>query len=226
VSRTAKFFLLGIAPVLAILLVLLGFATQRTNPLGWFLVLTGVAYPAGVVMVYIIRRKHFWESSLGGAITQEERGDRSYWLITTGMMVAFYLPPVDYLYFAAIIPRIDWSKASGIGLVLLGTGLFVWARQVLHTNYSGHVSVKSGQTLTQSGPYRVIRHPAYAGYLLMALGISLGYSSLAGLCAVLLLLIPGMVYRIRVEENFLEAHFGDGFHQYASRTKRLIPGIW
>jgi protein-S-isoprenylcysteine O-methyltransferase Ste14 len=69
----------------------------------------------------------------------------------------------------------------GVALVTFGIVLFIWARRALGTHYSGHLSAKIGQTLVQSGPYRFIRHPAYAGYLLMAMGISLGYSSMAGL---------------------------------------------
>jgi len=78
----------------------------------------------------------------------------------------------------------------------------------------------------QSGPYRIIRHPAYAGYLLMALGISLGYTSLAGCASSLFFLLPAVIYRIRLEDRFLVEHFGAQFDQYARRTKRLIPGIW
>lgn len=225
-SRTAKFFLIVIAPILAILLALLGVETLRTNPLGWFLLLVGAAYPAGVVIVYWIRKESFWESSLGGATTQEERGDRSYWLIIAGMLAVFYLPPIEYLYFAARLPRTGWISSGGVGLVILGTALFAWARRTLRVNYSGHVSVKSEQTLVQSGPYRIIRHPAYAGYLLMGLGISVGYSSLTGLAAILVLLLPGMIYRMKVEEKLLTDHFGEIYRQYIHTTKRLVPGIW
>jgi protein-S-isoprenylcysteine O-methyltransferase Ste14 len=224
--HSATFFLVVIAPALAILLAWLGVETLPTNPCGWFLVLVGTAYAAGVVIVYYIRKERFWESSVSGATTQEEGGDRSYWFITAGMLAGFYLPPVEYLYFDAVLPRNGWFSYGGVGTVLLGAALFAWARRVLRSNYSGHVSVKSGQTLVQNGPYRFIRHPAYAGYFMMALGISLGYSSLAGLCAILLLLVPGLVYRIRVEEKLLEAHFGQQFRQYAARTARFVPGIW
>lgn len=225
-SRPAIFFLLVIAPVLAILLALLGVATLRSNPLGWFLLLTGIAYASGIVIVYHVRRERFWESSVGGTTTQEERGDFSYWLIAAGMLAVFYLPPAEYLYFAALLPRTGLMSSSGMGLVILGAALFVWARRTLRTSYSGHLSVKSEQTLIQSGPYYCIRHPAYAGYLLIALGISLGYSSLAGLCAMPLLLVPGLVYRIRLEEKFLAVHFGEQFQRYAARTARLVPGLW
>lgn len=223
-SRPAIVFLLMVAPILAILLAALGGATLRTNPLGWFLLLVGSGYVVGILIAYSLRRERFWESSVGGTTTLEERGDRSYWFITAGLLAVFYLPPLEYLYFAAQLPRTGWTKAGGLALVVLGITLFVWARRALRANYSGHVSVKSGQTLVQSGPYHFIRHPAYMGYLLMAIGIGLGYSSLAGLGAIPLFLIPGLVYRIRVEEKLLAAHFGEQWREYCRRVPALFPG--
>jgi protein-S-isoprenylcysteine O-methyltransferase Ste14 len=225
-SQIAKFFLLVVAPILAMLLALLGVETLPANPLGWFLLLVGVVYTAGVVIVYTVRKDRFWESPLNGAPTNEERGDRSLWFITLGILAAFYLSPMEYLYLPASLPRNPWMSFSGVGLVAVGTILFVWARRALGKSYSGHVSVKTGQALVQSGPYRFIRHPAYAGYLLMALGISMGYSSLAGLVSTLVLLLPSLIYRIKVEERLLTKHFGEVYRQYAGGIKRIIPGFW
>ena len=78
----------------------------------------------------------------------------------------------------------------------------------------------------QSGPYGFIRHPAYAGYLLITLGLAIGYSSLIGLVAILVLLLPSVLYRMNVEEKLLHEHFGESYHRYANRIKRLLPGIW
>jgi protein-S-isoprenylcysteine O-methyltransferase len=142
------------------------------------------------------------------------------------MLATFYIPPFEHLFFAAVLPRTDWTKATGVILVILGVVLFAWARRVLRAFYSGHVSVIEGQRLVQSGPYRVIRHPAYAGYFLIALGIVIGYSSLAGLVAILLLLLPGLVYRISVEEKLLLKQFDEEYRTYTLKTKRLIPFIW
>lgn len=225
-NQITKFFVLVVAPILAMLLALLGVDTLPANPLGWFLLLVGVVYIAGLIIVYAIRKEPFWESPLKGAPTHEERGDRSLWFITLGMIAAFYLSPVEYLYLPASLSRTAWMAFSGLGLVILGTILFVWARRALGKNYSGHVSVKTGQTLVQSGPYRFIRHPAYAGYILMALGISLGYSSPAGLASTFVLLLPGLIYRMKVEERLLTRHFGEAYRQYADGVKRIIPGIW
>lgn len=224
-SLLAKIFLLMFAPILAILLTLLGIETIPANPLGWFLVLVGVVYIAGMVIVFAIRKERFWESPLTGAPTHEEHGDRSLWLVTLGMIAVFYLSPAEFIYLPVSLPRSAWMAYSGLGLVILGTILFVWARRALGKSYSGHVSVKVGQALVESGPYRLIRHPVYAGYLLMAIGISLGYSSLMGMVSVLVLL-PGLIYRMKIEEQFLAEHFGEDYQQYFGKTKRLIPGIW
>lgn len=225
-NRFAILFLMVAAPALAICLALLGVETLPTNPLGWFLFLTGIIYAAGVVIVVYIRRERFWESQNSRPIAREERGDCSFWLITLGMMAVFYLSPLEYLYLAALLSRSVWMEAVGVVLVVLGCALFVWARRILSVNYSGHVSVKQGQELVQNGPYRIIRHPAYAGYLLIALGIAIGYSSFAGLAAVLVVLLPSVFYRMKVEEKLLFEHFGEAYSRYANRTKRLIPGIW
>lgn len=225
-NRFTITFLVVITPILAICLALLGLVTIPTNPLGWFLLLMGIAYAAGVVIFIVFRRQHFWESRAGKDILQEERGDRSFWLITLGMMAVFYTSPLEYLHFAAWLPRTFLMKLGGFGLVVAGSVLFVWARRTLGVNYSGHVMVGKRQELVQSGPYRFIRHPAYAGYLLMALGISLGYTSLAGLISVLALLLPSLVYRIKVEEKLLGERFGQAYYQYASKVKRLIPNFW
>lgn len=225
-TRITQIFLLVFAPALAILLALLGLGTLQANPLGWFLLMVGVIYAVGVMIAYYVRKERFWESSVSEAAAKEERGDYSFWLFTAGMVAAFYLPPVEYLYFAPILPRTGWLSFSGAVLVIMGIALFIWARRSLGKNYSGHLSVQQGQALVQSGPYRLLRHPAYAGFLLMALGLGVGYSSIAGLVAILALLLPGLNYRMNVEEKLLSEHFGQAYREYARRTKRLIPGIW
>jgi protein-S-isoprenylcysteine O-methyltransferase Ste14 len=225
-NRNAVFFLIYIAPALALVLAWLGWVTIQTNPMGWFLMMVGLVYPMGMAIVYWIRKARFWESKAGGKIAQEERGDRSYWLITLGMIAAFYGPPIEYVYFPSRLSHPIWMKIAGVILVIFGIFLFVWARQIMRAYYTGHLSVTLRQQLVQSGPYHFIRHPAYLGYLWMALGVSLGYSSIAGLAAVLLILLPAVICRIRVEEKLLELHFGEEYRQYELRTARLIPGIW
>ena len=225
-SRPTTIFLVIVAPGLAILLMFLGIETLHTNTLGWFLLLTGIVYAVGITIDAYVRKEEFWGVKQRGDNLQEERGDRSFWPIALGIMVVFFLSPVEYLYFAIFQPRTVWMEVVGVGLVLLGSILFVWARRTLGRHYSGHVSVKKEQELVQSGPYRIIRHPAYAGYLFTGLGLALGYSSLLGFVSILLILLPATVYRIRVEDRMLAKHFGLQFEEYVQKKKRLLPGIW
>jgi protein-S-isoprenylcysteine O-methyltransferase Ste14 len=60
----------------------------------------------------------------------------------------------------------------------------------------------------------------------MALGLAIGYSSWIGLAAIPLLLLPGLGYRMRVEEHLLIDMFGDEYRLFSLKTKKLIPGIW
>ena len=106
-SRLAVFFLMIVAPALAICLALLGLETLGTNLLGWFLLLFGVAYPAGGVITYFIRREPFWKWNTGEAV-REERGDRSFWGILPGFLVVFFASPVEWMVSTAVLPRAVW----------------------------------------------------------------------------------------------------------------------
>lgn len=224
-SRTLVFFLVIGTLGLAILLTTLGVMTLP-NLMGWFLFISGLMYLFGVLIVYWFRRIEFWRPRARGAMIKEERSDWSFWFIVIGMVAAFYLSPLEYLLFEGVLPRTFFMQILGLPLILLGSALFIWARRALGQFYSGHVSVIEGQPLVQSGPYQIVRHPAYAGYLLIALGLALGYSSLAGLVAILTLLLPSLLYRVNVEERMLFEHFGEAYRRYVDKSKRLIPGIW
>lgn len=224
-NRILSFALIIVMLLLALLLALLGVRTLP-NPTGWFLVLAGVACSDGIIIIYNIRKGHFFEAFSGQEITHEKSGNTSFWVIILGLAAVLFLSPVEYLIGPATQPRNSWISFTGVGLVILGILLFAWARLNLKKSYSGHAAAKSGQTIEQSGPYRFIRHPAYFAYLIMALGISLGYSSLAGLASTLFILLPGLIYQIKTEEKMLIEHFGGAYLQYTNKTKHLIPGIW
>jgi protein-S-isoprenylcysteine O-methyltransferase Ste14 len=212
-------FLIVIAPVLALSLAWLGFATLPTNRTGWFLLFMGLAYLIGGPL-------YFWRRRNEPPARKEERGDLSFWLVQPGFIIAIFGAPLEYLYLPETLPRSTWMQVAGLFLVGISVVLHSWARQAIRGQFSGHLQIQPEHRLIQSGPYRIVRHPAYLGYLLMALGIAIGYSSLVACAAVLALLLPGLVYRIGVEEKLLSNEFGDEYRQYASSKKRLIPGVW
>jgi protein-S-isoprenylcysteine O-methyltransferase Ste14 len=225
-SRLSVLFLMVLAPALAICLALLGLETLHDNFLGWFLLALGIAYPAGGMIYYFIRREPFWKSARGGEAAREEKGDRSFWLILPGFLVAFFASPIEWIYLPSLMPRAPWMQIAGLVLILAAAAMRVWVRVHIRGLYSGHVEVQSDHRLVQSGPYRFIRHPGYTGFLLLALGVTVGYSSLVGLAAIPVLLLPGLAYRMKVEERLLTEEFGDEYRAYALKTRQLIPFVW
>ncbi len=188
-NRLAISFLVFVTLGLVVFLAFWGYMTIQSNLLSWFLLITGLVYFFGIIVVYWMRRIRFWEPQARGDVVKEERGDWSFWVITVGTITAFYLPPVEYLYFN-FLPSGLWAQILGPSPVFPGSVLFIWARQTLVRFHSGYVSVSEGQPLVESRPYHFIRHPAYAGALIIALGIACGYSSGAGLVINLIISLP------------------------------------
>ena len=218
-SRSMTFFLLIFTPLLAIGLAGLGIFTLKTNLLGWFLLFMGAAYAIGGPL-------YIWKRKGEPPARQEERGDRSFWLIQPGFILAIFGAPLEYLFVPTVLPRLLGMQVTGLLLMIAGVFLLSWARRVIRGQFSGHVRIQEGHQLVQSGPYQFVRHPGYLGYLLIVFGIAVGFSSLSAAASMVMLLLPGLIYRINVEEKMLVEAFGQDYLQYAGRTKRLLPGIW
>ena len=218
-NSVIQVFLLVVGNALALLLALLALETTPTNFLGWFLFAIGIAYGAGGVI-------YLWRNRNLEGIIRSEIGNRSLWWLVPGFLVIFFAPPLEFLHLPVSLPRGIGMELAGLVIILLGLVLRVWARLSIGGMYSGYLVVKQGHVLVTGGPYRFVRHPGYTGYIIMALGLALGYSSLIGLLAIPLLLVPGLAYRIKVEERLLADQFREDFWKYARRTKKLIPGVW
>lgn len=56
---------------------------------------------------------------------------------------------------------------------MTGLLLALWSRFVLGRNWSAAVTVKQGHSLVRNGPYAIVRHPIYSGFLLALLGTAI-----------------------------------------------------
>ena len=80
--------------------------------------------------------------------------------------------------------------------------------------------------MIDSGPYAVVRHPMYAGALVMIAGIPLALGSWWGLILRHALLAPVLVWRLLREETFLAANL-PGYDANRGRVRhRLAPIFW
>ncbi|MBV8858605.1 MAG: isoprenylcysteine carboxylmethyltransferase family protein [Acidobacteria bacterium] len=119
-----------------------------------------------------------------------------------------------------------YVAAFGLALLVAGTA-FRWAAIVtLWRYFTPNVSILEGQRVVRRGLYGLVRHPSYTGLLVRYLGFGLALANWLSAALVFLPLLCATLYRIRVEEEALRAHFGEEYAAYASETKRLVPGIY
>lgn len=115
-------------------------------------------------------------------------------------------------------------EAAGLALTILGCGMAIWARVTLGSNWSGRPSVKEGHELVVRGPYRLVRHPIYAGLLLALAGGVLAVDRNGGVLGWLLVLVTYAI-KMRQEERLMMQTFPADYPAYRHRVKALLPGL-
>ncbi len=115
-----------------------------------------------------------------------------------------------------------------IGLVLMLAGLLLrwWAIIHLGRFFTVDVAVAADQGVIDSGPYRLVRHPAYSGATLFIAGVALCFGNLASMLVLIVPFAVMLVKRMRIEEAALATGLGEAYRTYMSRTKRLVPGLY
>jgi protein-S-isoprenylcysteine O-methyltransferase Ste14 len=129
----------------------------------------------------------------------------------------------------SVAPSLEIPAAARVfGVVVMWSGLAtrVWAVAVLGGAFRTTVEVDPDQAVATTGPYRWIRHPSYAGLLLIIAGLGLALGNWLSVFACLVLPLPALAWRIRVEEAELSHVLGHAYRAYQTRTARLIPGLW
>ena len=88
------------------------------------------------------------------------------------------------------------------------------------------VQTSGDQPVITNEPYRVLRHPSYAGILLAVIGVGLFIGNWLSLVSLTIAMACGLVFRIRAVERALLQNLGDDYRNYAATHKRLVPFIW
>jgi protein-S-isoprenylcysteine O-methyltransferase Ste14 len=114
----------------------------------------------------------------------------------------------------------------GCLFIAFGVTIRLIAVATLRRQFTTKVAIVERHRIVDTGIYRIIRHPAYLGYLASLLGMGLVLGNWVSLAALIVLPLLGILYRIHVEESVLLGYFGGAYQEYANRTKRLLPGIW
>jgi len=113
---------------------------------------------------------------------------------------------------------------TGDGLVAFG--LWIVARVFrANTFTAATIDVEQDQRVVSTGPYAIVRHPMYAGALVMVAGVPLALGSWWALFVVPVMALV-IVWRLRDEERRLVSDLR-GYAEYRTRVRyRLIPFVW
>jgi protein-S-isoprenylcysteine O-methyltransferase Ste14 len=184
------------------------------------------ALQAGIFVLWLL--VEIWVFSSRPSQEGQESGENSpalffgsivFAMVAGGVLAARGIGPV--------IGDGGWA-IFGVGVLIASAGiaLRIWSVETLGQYFQVKLMVTEDQPVITSGPYRLIRHPSYAGALLTFAGLGVCYGNWLSLA--LMVVLPGanLVYRIVLEERMLVGALGDEYVSYTKRTARLIPYVW
>jgi protein-S-isoprenylcysteine O-methyltransferase Ste14 len=192
---------------------------------GWVMVIVMAGWVTATAIVVIPRYPELLAERTGPKKGAKTWDTALLGLYGVAMMVMWIVAGLDMRY--------SWSSGIGLAaqicalLIVIGSyGLVVWATGV-NAFFSQVVRIQSerGHTVSSSGPYRYVRHPAYVGMILVVLGLPSMLSSwwalIPGVISALLVIV-----RTALEDRTLQAEL-PGYAEYALHVRyRLVPGIW
>lgn len=195
----------------------------------WVLVATlQVVRTVTAVMVYRVNPTLLQERAKLPMRSEQSRSDKLLLLavLSTGFAGLPVVAAFDVFRWH-LLPRPSPFMAN-VGIVLFIAG---WAIKglALAANAFAIAEVRlqpeRGHAVVDAGAYRIVRHPFYAGTVLVLVGLCLWLESYA---AALLAVVPITLVMLRLvsEEQFLRRELR-GYDEYAARVRhRLVPGIW
>ncbi len=121
-----------------------------------------------------------------------------------------------------------WNNPPLLGFVILalevcGFAFAWWARIHLGRLWSGMITLREDHRVVESGPYGMVRHPIYTGFLFAAWAFALLVASPTALAGAAIL-SGQMAWKASREEAFLRRELGDAaYDAYSARTPMLVP---
>ncbi len=117
-----------------------------------------------------------------------------------------------------------WAQVASDVVTAAGLLFTVWARLHLGKYWSAVITLKQGHQLIRTGPYRIVRHPIYTGFIAAALG-SATVMGTGDAIVGWVLVVTSCAIKISREERLLTAEFGDAYLQFKREVPMLVPFV-
>lgn len=159
----------------------------------------------------------------GGPMAEKEKTQKIIMsFASAGYIALLVVPALDHRFHWSSVP----PAAVLAGDILTALSFFlVFLVFQENTFTSAIIEIAEGQKVISTGPYALVRHPMYAGGLLLLFVAPLALGSYWGLLAFFAVL-PSILWRLLDEEKFLAKNL-PGYVGYCTKVRwRLIPGVF
>jgi len=182
-----------------------------------------VVYVGFIIMVCIYRIRRLSKSYAHREEPSEVRKSFSF-----AIMLSLYL----LIFIGSIMEYFFISYGQDLNLILSGIGFLLYVSAIpvrgkalksLGRNVSPDVEIKESHQLIKDGLYRYIRHPLALCVTLELVGFTLVSNSYYSLTGVILIFLPFMAYRIKMEEKALIEKFGQDYLDYKKEVPAILP---
>jgi protein-S-isoprenylcysteine O-methyltransferase Ste14 len=116
------------------------------------------------------------------------------------------------------------APARAIGYPLFGVGLAINLLSLLALKGGFGGEIEPVTELVTSGIYARLRHPMYVSFAITMLGLDFLLRSALGILFTLVVFLPSMIWRARLEEQALARHFGQVWKDYVNSVPSLL--LW
>ena len=186
----------------------------------------GVFFGASIPITFYLMRHDpaLLERRLAaGPIAEKEPAQKVIMLMASfGFIATLVVPALDYRYSWSAVPTYVVLLGDALAALCFAITFLVYKE---NTFTSATIEVAQDQWVVSTGPYAIVRHPLYAGGLLLFIGTPLALGSYWGLVASIAVL-PALLWRLLDEERLLYRDL-PGYAEYCDKVRwRLIPRVF
>ena len=234
--ESMSYELFPLVQLFLLILSTLSFHAGTTNPnrssIGDYVVDEGFGASFGVYLVPKFIKILIWSSTLYQALYL-------YFQASSSALISTLFPQIS-----TVINCMPFTPISVVGylfMIIGGMGR-VWCFRTLGAFFTFEITIRNSHKLIKTGPYAYVRHPSYTFVFIMATGLFLVHHRLASFFPnnkwiqilsgpvgfLMFYILLAIIFKKRVprEEEELKKTFGKEWIEYASKTKRFIPGVF